>query len=129
MQEAVSKRNERNDALISEKNRLVKALEKLEEKHSKTRTTLLAMKRKATLESKTIKEGEEKRDTEINEIVQERVKKRLKILLEEKEAELMDMKNQVKQREGIIKKQVRGTCSTCYACIIVIGKPVKQVEG
>ena len=131
MQEVLSKRNDKNDALIAENNRLVRALEKLEEKQSRTRTTLLAMKRKVTLESKTNKGEEEKRDTAINGIVEERVKKRLKILLEEKEAELKDMSNQVIQREGIIKKQVRTTCPTCYAYIYndIIGKPVKQVEG
>ncbi|XP_019850183.1 PREDICTED: myosin-11-like [Amphimedon queenslandica] len=105
LQEVLLKRNEKNDALIAENNKLIRTLEKLEEKQSKTRTTLLALKRKVTLESKTIKGEEEKRDTEINGIVEERVKKRLKILLEEKEAELKDMRNQVIQRDGIIKKQ------------------------
>lgn len=100
---------------MAENKQLVGKLEKLEEKYSRTNTSLLAMKGRVKTETRK-NEEKEKRDTEMTQIIDKMVKKRLSASLQEKDKELIKMKTTLEERQDLIRKQVRTTCQTCYLC-------------
>lgn len=116
LQEEAATRNENYKELVAENKRLVGKLEKLEEKYSKTNTSLLAMKGRVKTETRKNEEAKEKRDTEMTQIIDKTVKKRLSASLQEKDKELIKLKTTLEERQDLIRKQVRTTCQTFYLC-------------
>lgn len=117
LQEEAATRNENYREVVAENKRLVGKLEKLEEKYSRTNTSLLAMKGRVKTETRKNEEEKEKRDTEMTQIIDKMVKKRLSASLQEKDKELIKLKTTLEERQDLIRKQVRTTCQTrCYLC-------------
>lgn len=116
LQEEAATRNENYKELVAENKRLVGKLEKIEEKYSRTNTSLLAMKGRVKTETRKNEEEKEKRDTEMTQIIDKTVKKRLSASLQEKDKELIKLKTTLEERQDLIRKQVRPTCQTCYLC-------------